>query len=47
MNPPIDNSIEAVFDKWSDNDCYVVTHRIVTDDKGVTQKVPVSEDLSE
>lgn len=47
MNPPIDSSIEAVFDKWADDDCYVVTHRIATDEKGMAKKLPVSEDLSE
>ncbi|TFK83604.1 hypothetical protein K466DRAFT_589596 [Polyporus arcularius HHB13444] len=47
MNPPIDSSIEAVFDKWADDDCYVVTHRIATDEKGMAKKLPVSEDLSD
>ncbi|KAI1797722.1 hypothetical protein LXA43DRAFT_1070574 [Ganoderma leucocontextum] len=39
MNPPIDGSIEAVFDKWASDDCFVVTYNIVTDQKGFTRKV--------
>ncbi|KAI0757165.1 hypothetical protein C8Q80DRAFT_1092744, partial [Daedaleopsis nitida] len=46
MNPPIDGSIEHVFDKWAQGDCYVVTHKIVADEKGEPRKVEVSEDLS-
>ncbi|EJF66548.1 hypothetical protein DICSQDRAFT_45785 [Dichomitus squalens LYAD-421 SS1] len=47
MNPPIDGSIEDVFDKWADQDCFVVTHNIVIDEKGATKKVEVNEGLSE
>ena len=47
MNPPVDGSIEDVFDKWADQDCFVVTHNIVTREKGGTKKVEVNEDLSE
>ena len=47
MSPPIDGSIEAIFDKWADMDTFIITHEIVTDDKGGTKKVKVSEELSE
>ncbi|KAI0662663.1 hypothetical protein C8Q70DRAFT_1043046 [Cubamyces menziesii] len=47
MSPPIDGSIEAIFDKWADMDTFIITHEIVTDDKGGTKKVKVSEELSD
>ncbi|KAI0335983.1 hypothetical protein GY45DRAFT_1316007 [Cubamyces sp. BRFM 1775] len=47
MNPPIDNSLEAIFDKWADMDTFIVTHKIITDDKGKTKKIKVSEELSD
>lgn len=47
MNPPVGGSIEDVFEKWVDQDCLVVTHNIVTDEKGATKKVEVNEDLPE
>ncbi|KAI0651687.1 hypothetical protein C8Q79DRAFT_897295 [Trametes meyenii] len=47
LNPPMEGSVEAIIDKWTDTDTFVVTHKIVTDDGGKTRKVEASEDLSE
>ncbi|OBZ78783.1 hypothetical protein A0H81_00606 [Grifola frondosa] len=47
MNPPIDRSIESVFDEWATEDCFVITHKIVTASDGKTKKVKVSEELSD
>ncbi|KAI0670067.1 hypothetical protein C8Q78DRAFT_165939 [Trametes maxima] len=46
LNPPMEGSLEAIFDKWTHTDTLVVTHKIVTDDNGKTRKAEVSEDLS-
>lgn len=47
MNPPLQGSIESVFDQWLDSDAFIVTHKIIADEKGRTKKVRVSDDLSE
>lgn len=47
MNPPLQGSIESVFDQWLDSDAFIVTHKIIADEKDKTKKVRVSDDLSE
>ncbi|KAI0639240.1 hypothetical protein C8Q77DRAFT_1044978 [Trametes polyzona] len=47
LNPPIERSIESVFDNWADTDSFIITQKIVSDEKGKTKKVKVSEDLSD
>lgn len=46
MNPPIDRSIEAVFNDWATDDCFVITHKIVKA-QGKTRKVEIAQELTE
>ena len=47
MNPPIENSIERVFDENEDDDSFVITHRIEKESDGENKKVEVATDLTE
>ncbi|KAI0932398.1 hypothetical protein AcV7_000486 [Taiwanofungus camphoratus] len=46
MNPPIDRSIEAVFNDWATDDCFVITHKIVKA-QGKTRKVEIAQELTD
>ncbi|KDQ63837.1 hypothetical protein JAAARDRAFT_148566, partial [Jaapia argillacea MUCL 33604] len=47
MNPPFERSIERVFDHSTEEDFYLVMHRIEKDEKGENTKVAVSSRLNE
>ncbi|EMD41735.1 hypothetical protein CERSUDRAFT_110312 [Gelatoporia subvermispora B] len=47
MNPPIENSIERVFDDNEDDDSFVITHRIEKGADGQNKKVEVASEMSE
>ncbi|KAH9857938.1 hypothetical protein C2E23DRAFT_919507 [Lenzites betulinus] len=47
MNPPIDGSIESVFDTWTETDSFMIINKIVSLENGKNKKVVVSEQLSE
>lgn len=46
MNPPIEPSIERVFDEWASGDCFVITHKIENTPNG-NEKQEVSSELSD
>ncbi|KZT74782.1 hypothetical protein DAEQUDRAFT_742252 [Daedalea quercina L-15889] len=46
INPPVESSIEKVFDEWASGDCFVITHKIEHTSTG-NEKQEVSSELSE
>ncbi|KZT06805.1 uncharacterized protein LAESUDRAFT_678813 [Laetiporus sulphureus 93-53] len=47
MAPPMEKSIEYIFDQWAHDDCFVITHKIEDTEDGRTVKKEVSRELSE
>ncbi|OCH96563.1 hypothetical protein OBBRIDRAFT_799798 [Obba rivulosa] len=47
MNPPLESSIERVFDELESDDSFVITHQIKKGSDGQNKKVEISPELSE